>query len=266
MGFMGQIWRSSDGQNWQPVETGGFGNPDNFGFTCFTVYKDTFYTAAANISGLEIWRSSTGNPGSWERVAESGFGYPWNYQVTGFIQFKGALYVAIETTNWANTAQVWRTVDGKNWSPVVLDGFGDADNVSTGGFAIFKGTLYLGTANRFTGGQVWRSKDGLQWVQVIGNGFGDFHNYKVESLYSAGGLLFAVTYSYDGSNISTPGPGVEVWLSYDGIHWNQSNEDGFGDSCNWSTLWSNATLSFKGSLLIGTWNSCEGGEVWRLSR
>ncbi len=56
--------------------------------------------------------------------------------------------------------------------------------------------------------------------------------------------------------------GLEVWR-FDGTAWNQVNADGFGDSNNQTTLWSNETLIFNNNLYIGVFNGANGAEIWR---
>ena len=254
---VGQIWRTFDGTTWEQVEGSGFGDPNNNSITNFIMFGNMLYGSAGNeVTGVQIWRSPTGDPASWTNVVSDGFGYPANRQVTGFIKFKGLLYAAIESNILFGPAQVWRSSDGLHWSPVTVDGFGDLDNYSTGGFAIFKNYLYLGTRNDVTGAQLWRSKDGLSWTKVIGDGFGDITNNKIESLFTYKAKLYTVT-----QNFVT---GAEVWRTSNGKTWLQVNLDGFGDSNNNATLWSNATAVYKSRLFIGTWNAVDGGEIWEM--
>lgn len=279
-GFPGQIWRSADGTNWEVVTSDGFGNPDNYGISKFTVFggddkirKDVeafIYAATGNDGGVEVWRSPSGESGSWEQVFKAAEGYT---QVSGFATFKDALYIAIES--WWDpgySAQVWRSATGDpdSWEPVTLDGFGDPNNKSTGEIANFRGYLYVGMLNfdetllpeyPFPGGQVWRSRTGDpgSWQPVTLDGFGNPNNIKIESLYRFMGRLYAVTY-----NEIT---GVEVWVTHEGEIWEPINEPGFGKGeCNWATLWSSATVATRQGLFVGTWNYCEGGEIWQLTK
>ena len=43
----------------------------------------------------------------------------------------------------------------------------------------------------------------------------------------------------------------------------QVSLDGFGDSNNTGTLWSNATVNFQNRLYIATTNFANGGEIWQ---
>jgi hypothetical protein len=113
----------------------------------------------------------------------------------------------------------------------------------------------------FPGGQVWRSRTGDlgSWEPVTLDGFGNPDNIKIESLYRFKGRLYAITYNEN--------TGMEVWVTHKGQNWELVNEPGFGKGeCNWATLWSNATVATRQGLFVGTWNYCEGGEVWQLTK
>jgi hypothetical protein len=81
------------------------------------------------------------------------------------------------------------------------------------------------------------------------------NNEKVESLYVFNGTLYAGL-----NNLVT---GLEVWATTDGATWGQVNPDGFGDSDNQHTLWSNETIDFHNSLYIGVFNGPDGLGIWR---
>ncbi len=280
-----QLWRSRDGHNWEAVTKNGFDQPYSSKFNQFEIFNDKLYMSAGMYGpdgssvGLQIWRSTTGAPGTWHKVVNNGLGDTLATGTTALIAFKGALYTIIET-DWQNPTRVWRTRDGVNWSVVTNDGFGDPFNVSPGGAAIFRDYLYIGMqnldeskvdsnnpANNPGPGQIWRTKDGLHWERVMTGGFGDWHNYKVDSLYTFNGRLYAATYCYDWvTNVDEEG--VQVWSSPDGLHWTQVNENGFGDKYNYVTHLSVDVTDYKGSLYYGTWNEGEGegGQIWKLGR
>ena len=254
-GLPGQIWRTTNGTSWDKVVAGGFGNPNNFLVAPFGIYDGMIYAGTENTTnGLEIWRSSTGNPGEWAKVVTAGNGSPNNYVVTSFIEFDGHLYAAVE--NITDGAEIWQTDYGSNWSPVASGGFGDPDNTQTGGMTTFGGYLYVGTRNDVTGAQIFRSANGTAWSPVLADGFGDVNNYKIEMLYKAGDMLFAGT-----DNEQT---GTEIWQSTNGLAWNKINIDGFGDSNNEFLLWNSSTIEFEQHLIVGTENHSSGGEIWQL--
>jgi hypothetical protein len=253
----GQVWRSGDGTTWQPVTTDGFGDGDNIAITNFAIFRGMLYAGTGTASGsAQIWRSRNGNSDSWTQV---GLGEPaLTGNVTGFAAYNGVLYATIEPSDaFSSPIQVWRSTNGSDWVAVTLDGFGDELNVSTGGFAQFRGYLYLGTRNETTGGQIWRTKDGLNWELVVNDGFGDTGNIKVESLLVREGYLYAATFNW---------LGLQIWRSAEGTNWEQVIADGFGDGNNNATLWNNATAVYMDNILIGTWNSVTGGELWMSTR
>jgi len=253
-GVIGQVWRSQDGTNWQPVTTDGFGYDGNTVVSNFVVFRGRLYVGTGSeIGSAQIWRSKSGDSDSWTQVAPDGPGSTGN--VTGFAVYKGVLYAAIEPAGGLGAPiQVWRSTNGSDWVTVTIDGFGDERNESTGGFAQFGGYLYLGTRNDVTGGQIWRTKDGKHWEQAVSDGFGDLANIKVESLLVHDGLLYAATFNEQ--------TGLQIWRSADGMNWEQVLANGFGDSNNFSTLWNSATVEYQGQILIGTWNTADGGELW----
>ena len=119
---------------------------------------------AVNLSdGCEIWRSSSGDPGTWEKVVgdgapvPAGFGNENNAGVLSMEVFKGKLYVG--TYNFKDRAELWRTSDGLNWEPVILHGLGD-NNFYVWSMLAMDGELFIGTMNPFTGCEIWRSSSG----------------------------------------------------------------------------------------------------------
>jgi hypothetical protein len=253
------LWRSSNGTTWTQITGNGIGETSG-PFGAFAVYSNTLYAGTCGdggASGAQIWRSSSGGSLSWTNVVTAGNTTTYNNCITGLAAFNGALYAAVE--NAVSGAQIWRSFSGNSgsWVQVNANGFDSASNTQTGGFATFNGSLYVGTHNDVTGGQIWRSSNGTTWASVMTNGFGDVNNFKVESLYMLEDALYAAT-----DNAVT---GMEVWRSTDGVNWAQINPDGFGDSNNDSTLWTNATTTFKRGLYIGTNNgNGNGAEVWQM--
>jgi hypothetical protein len=256
-GFAGQIWRSPNGVSWNLVLSNGFGSPNNLGVAPFGTFKGFIYAGTIfnsnGINGLEIWRSTTGDPGDWQKVVTGGKGNTNNYLATSFMEFGDYFYVAIE--NMHDGAEIWRTDDGYTWTTVRSGGFGDADNTQTGGMTIYDGYLYVGTRNIVTGAQLFRTANGTIWDPVMVNGFSDLNNFKIEMIDTWNGTLFAGT----DNSIS----GVEIWQSMDGLSWRQVNQDGFGDSNNVSVLWNSSSIGYNHNLYIGTLNNVTGGEIWR---
>lgn len=255
-GNASQIWRSSDGMIWAPMDVTGFGDPDNTDVTALAVYGGKIYAGVTNqVSGAQIWSSFTGDNNTWTQVAPAVPGTA-PATVTGFagFEFDGGLYAAVESEA---PAQVWRSFGG-DWEIIVDDGFGDADTVSTGGMAVFGGYLYVGAGNAAGGAQLWRTNDGASWEQAIVPGFGDPNNQEVAMVFVFQNQLYAGV-----RNVVT---GMEIWRSADGTVWEQANQDGFGDANNTTSNWNNATAAFLGHLYVGTSNVVDGGELWRMQQ
>jgi hypothetical protein len=251
-----QIWRTANGTTWTLSEGNLFGNANNNAVSTLAVWNDHIYACTVSFTtGLEIWRSASGDPGMWSRVVSGGNGTPTNQNCSGFQAFGGYLYAAIE--NGAAGVQIWRTVDGATWTPVITGGFGDAANRWAGGMAAFGGALYVGTSNGTTGGQLWRSQNGVEWAPVGAPGMGDSNNGP-SGVITFGGQLYVFE-----NNSST---GIEAWRSSDGLHFTQINSDGFGDSSQVFTQWSSALAVFRDGLTVGTSNYDGNGtgKVWRL--
>jgi hypothetical protein len=255
-----QLWRTRDGATWEPIDTAGFGDSNNFVLSGLTTYRGMLYAASWNSEkGVQIVRSATGNPGSWAKATGIFDDAIYAAQMnTGFITYDDRLYLAVE----GQGTGVYRSKDGSKWEAVSPAGLWGG----TGGFAIYKDQLYLGVGTS-TGGGIWRTRDGKNWSRVMEGGFGDANNWKVETLVTYAGDLYAI--------VSNMGTGVEVWGTNGGEKWEQVNLDGFNGSCfpdgffpgpcNWGTLFKNTPTLFKGGLYVGTWNFM-GGEIWRMEK
>jgi hypothetical protein len=250
-----QIWRS-DGLTWGLSASGGFGDPNNTNVIALAVFADTLYAATQNeTTGLEIWRSATGNLGSWAKVFHPGA------DVTGFGShalmdvFQGYLYLGV---NRNGLAELWRTNDGITWTPVFTDGLGNPNNSSLSAMAEFDGYFYIGFRNTVEGGQVWRSSDGADWVNVISGGSGNPDNTRAYGLIVYANQLYLVY-----SNYVTGG---EVWRTGDGTSWERIAAYGWGDANNQNVDYVDKSAAVFGhALYLGTLNNSTGGEVWQYS-
>lgn len=107
-----QVWRcqSCDSPgSWQNVVNDGFGDPYNWGLSTLHVFNGSLYLVIGNgRTGIEVWRTSTGNSGDWIRVSAGGFGdsnnsSPYYNNVT---TFNSRLYIG--TQNNANGPEIWQ--------------------------------------------------------------------------------------------------------------------------------------------------------------
>ncbi|MEI2693379.1 MAG: NHL repeat-containing protein [Anaerolineae bacterium] len=250
----GQVWRSANGVDWTRVVNNGFGDVNNGEIVRFAVFGGQIYAGTWSYSdtrGGELWRSASGSAGSWSRVVVNGFEDSKNEAIISMAVFNSQLYAG--TLNTVTGGQIWRSADGAAWNLVNTAGFGLSSNWVISALAAFDGYLYASTRD---GGQVWRCQvcDGSDWQRVVNAGFGNPATVRASALETAGGALFWVVGNYD--------TGLEVWRTVDGVDWQQVGFAGLGDSNNRAPFWDNSALGWGNKLLVGTWNSANGGEIW----
>lgn len=256
----GEVWRSQNGRDWSLVASGGFDNVTNSEVHHFVAFKDQLYAttwSSTDSHGTELWRSSTGNPGSWSKVAFNGFNNDANNAVALSLHvFNGYLYAG--TWNTTTGGEVWRSSNGTTWTQVNVDGFGTADNLGVSALTDFNGYLYAATRGTpgIVGDQIWRCQvcDVSDWVKVVDNGFENNETSDSAALQVVNGFLFLAA-----GNQST---GIEVWRTMNGTDWDQVGFAGFGDSNNCQPYWGNSIGVFKDRLFIGVANWANGGEIW----
>jgi hypothetical protein len=255
----GEIWRT-DGSAWTRVVSGGFGDANNAAINALAVFSNALYAATSNwTSGVEVWRSTSGNAGSWAQVNADGFGLTpaATSQDIAMDVYNGYLYVGLARLAPTMTAELWRTSNGTTWTSVFTNGLAP-NNTSVSAIAEFKGALYISLRNTATGSQVWRSTNGLNWTNVFTGGLGNRQNGRPYGLIPFGGHLYVVF-----SNLST---GAEVWRTADGMNWQQVASGGWGDRNNgFADYGDKGATVFNNRLYIGTMNQANGGEVWRLA-
>jgi hypothetical protein len=137
--------------------------------------------------------------------------------------------------------------DGRAWSPSGMTAF-DAE--------AFGSHLYFGTGAWDGSGEVWRSADGTEWEPVVTGGLGDPYNGRPYGLIAFDGHLYLVF-----CNVIT---GAEVWRSNNGTTWEQVADAGWGDTNNsYADYFDKAAAVFSDRLYIGTFNSANGGDIWK---
>lgn len=253
----GEIWRT-DGAAWQQVAVAGLGDAGNYAMNVFGIFGGQLYVATSNLTtGIEIWRSSTGDSGSWLQVNADGFGGGVTKEHVTLEVFGGHLYAGVSrAVGTDGRAELWRSANGTQWQPVFTNGLGYASNTHVSALAEFQKQLYIGLRNAATGGQLWRSGDGLNWSPVFTDGLGAQDNCRPYGLQAYGGQLYLVF-----GNLAT---GAEVWRSADGAQWSPVMQGGWGDPANrFANYFNKAATVFQGALTIGTVNEVAGGQVWR---
>jgi uncharacterized repeat protein (TIGR01451 family) len=140
-----EIWRTSDGTTWEPVTTTGFLDIWNFDFQGFgngyiwrmITYNNSLFVGTLNpILGCQVWRSSTGDPGTFEQVNVNGMnrerkipivdldGFPIagidQYGVRSFAEFNGSLYIGTASFgDWIDRIIENETGESSNYSEYV---------------------------------------------------------------------------------------------------------------------------------------------------
>ena len=185
-----EIYRTADGQNWQKIASGGFGDPYNTGVLSLVEYNGYLYAGTRHGDwhddahsngplGGEIWRY---DGTSWSQVNVPGFGDVEAHRVEKLLMFNNALYAYVSRVGGTSKgAEIWRCAaticnSQSDWTKVVDNGFGDAENQYIYGGAIFDNRLYAVVQNASTGVQIWRTSDGLNWEPVNKDGLGDSNN------------------------------------------------------------------------------------------
>lgn len=196
-GGEGQLWRSADGVNWQPVMGNGFDGSGNYWITSLFVFDGQLYAGTYNEwgNGGQVWRSSNGT--EWEPVTPDGYNQGKNLEVHYMSTYNGELYFSTwaDTYGSAEGFELWKSPTGNwdDWTQVEYDGFGNANNASAVSILGFENHLYVSTFNFEDGVEIWRSADGeSNWTQVNTSGFGNEENFNA-SLAAFGGYLYAVT-------------------------------------------------------------------------
>ena len=67
-----QIWRTLDGSNWEPINTDGFGDPNNISMSGWATLGGYLYGGTLNdVTGAQLWRTNNGT--DWDPVIQNGF-------------------------------------------------------------------------------------------------------------------------------------------------------------------------------------------------
>jgi len=171
-----QVWRTPDGITWTNVITQGFGDANNSVVLVLESIGGFYYAGTRNeVTGGELWRSVTGDPGTWTQANSNGFGDRSNTAVTSLVVFNGMIYAG--TRNWDTGAEVWKSSDGLSWTQVVGSGFGGGPVTGwVDSLSVYGGGLVAVLRNYNDGARVMTSLDGLTWRQLNSDGWGDNNN------------------------------------------------------------------------------------------
>lgn len=246
-----EIWRSSNGTDWEQVNVDGFGDPGEpaavASFAILAVSNDHLYAfnyLAGIIVGedhVDVYRYDSGT--TWEHTEDMIIGNAGTPMINPYaaVTYNDTLYVSLVDDNVK--LAIYGSTDGTTWTKVDTTSLGD-NNVAAYAMAVYNNYLYVGTYNQ-GGTEVWRY-DGSTWVIDNISGFNndDNDNSSIGALTSFGGALYAST-----DNSST---GTEVWKTNGGgtTDWTKVSDTGFSQGTAVTTT--TGSTVFKGKLYIGT--------------
>ena len=250
----GLIIESGYAEEWEKVNTDGFGDVDNKSTFPMEVFKDDLYVATWNDAGTEIWMTPEGTNPGWNQMNINGFGTPENSHSTSMEVFGDELYVGVYN---GGRGEIWLTADGTSWDQVGITDFSSNNNcvrvMSTFNPCASNQHLYIGTDNG-NGAEVWMTGNGIDWVLLEENGIGDTNNTSVRSMEIFNNCLYLGTDNQQS--------GAQVFRTKGGINFTQANTDGFGYESNHAAY---SMCNFQGYLYVGTFNHLTGTQVWRTS-
>jgi len=248
--WKGSIYKSPDGLTWTQEMTGTV----DMGIASFSQFDNMLYagTYCNSHQGVLIWKSSNGT--TWDPFASNNLD-PNACGVISSAEFNGDLYFGVADWTGNTGGRIWRT-DGTTITEVVSGGFDDTDNLTPGGLAAFGGWIYASIGNPGSE-QIWRSESGDpgSWSMVLEIGLDE------PGVKDRTGLIVHDNFLY--LTAQNDMSGMQVWRTKDGTTWHQVGYNGFGDSNNLSTEWSNSLAVFNNQLIIVVDNWATGAELWQ---
>jgi len=285
---------------WVKVASKGFGDPSNDYAWSMATFQGKLYVGTLNIlKGAEIWRSSSGEPGTWERVYNALPGPIRSNEGIRYLYADNDQFLYACASNLSG-AEILRTKNGEDWTVVGKRGLGNIKNTSIRCLIRFGNYLYAGVGNN--GAQLCRSKNGLDWEVVKtkpgfdstkvfdpNTGVWTINNTLIGEMVIFKDKLYAITWTKDlkptviintmkkepSKDLKLPqSPGAfEVWRSGDGVNWEKvvGKDDPYGngmgfclrDPAGLENDIVTASVVFRDQLYIGTQNSDGNTSIWR---
>jgi hypothetical protein len=174
-----QLWRT-DGNlsppydQWQQVNTNGFGNPSNHNICGLGELNGQIYAGTWNENeGLEIWRatpSATVPFVDWDQVNRNGFGNPHYSHTTAMARLGDELFISgFKWEGWLTDEEVAenivsgtpadsvfaKTGDGLTWEIITRKGFMEQPMAGVMWIEAFKGKIFVGGHARNGPMQLW---------------------------------------------------------------------------------------------------------------
>lgn len=259
-GGIGEIW-ATDGLDFTPVITDGFGNPDNTGVSALASFDGCLYAGTYNANtGYEVWKlRCTSDPGAPpQQVISEGAGQHYNEAAMNMQAFKGQLYIGTGiplgfnplTRHGPRGCSVVRVGPDDRWDMVVgprrerplssyQGGFGWYLNAYCWYMEEYHGELYLGT---------W---DLSRTIAFLGQ--------DAENVAPAFKPLLKELVARP-EDWGSP-MGGDLYRTADGIHWEPVFLDGLGDPDNHGIRTLESTPL---GLFVGTENPFSRLQIWLL--
>ncbi len=154
-----EIWRTQTGTEWFQVVDNGFGETNGRFFSSIFTFHEKIYASMVSETGVEIWRSDSGNEGTWTQVNEDGFGNVKN-------AWTGYTPVIVNDTIYFGTgnevddlAKIFTSQNGENWTEEDNSSFVDAGDEGIWSGTFFKNKIYFAISNEDIGGRIIRSQE-----------------------------------------------------------------------------------------------------------
>jgi len=264
----GEIY-ATDGQTVRPIMTDGFGTTDNDGVFALTSFNGWLYAGTINRNhGYEVWKleGPEGSSTTPVQIIAGGGMAAANQAVSEMRVFKGHLYVAsiiFLNINWGSFDPLLRAadilrIDSQDRVEVVVgpdsvggvpSGFGHENNAYLWCLEEHQGRLYCGT---------WNATSFVPVTNEYWQRIQDTFNEAIGWPISFGPSPFAFWVDTGMFDLLTSN-GARLYVSDDGIWWNEVFRGGLGNPRNYGVR---NMLSVGDTLYIGLSNIDDGLEIW----
>ena len=263
------VYMTTNGSAWSWFNApgNGFYRPGTWWASHLGVLGGNLFAGVLTTNGNQVWKRPADGSANWAKVLDfsTGLGLPGGVPAPGVV---ATYFYAVSNVLFMPAGNsIYQSTDaaGTNWVPNAGAGagFGDPNTLNVSSLVECDGYLYAPTHNTNDGGQLWRTPladalaDSAQaWTKVVDRGFGQGAQIsELHHICKGLGHLW----------ISTQGPFAQVWRSADGIHWTQSNIDGFATN-NPVTSFKPMVETFDGFTVWGgaSGTTPSGAQVWQL--
>lgn len=153
-----EIWRTSSGTNWNQVVDNGFGEVNGIFFTSIFSFHEKIYASMMSNTGIELWRSDSGNSDTWVQMGEDGFGSANNlWTAYTPVIVNDVIYFGTGNET-ANLAKIFISQDGENWAEEDNSAFLHVNDQGIYSGTFLNGRIYFAIGNDTIGSRIIRSE------------------------------------------------------------------------------------------------------------